>query len=100
MGDYDKFNKTSVNNNIITKDKQGNIIKQEILTNEKVLEVFLYGKFSHRTEGTKDEHDNWESFEPLYVSLKNDFICALNALAIFVNNIVCVNNGVLKKMKN
>lgn len=88
ISDLDKFNKKTTNH----------IINGENITNEKVLEVFLYGRFSHRSKGTKDIHDKWEEISPMYIPLKNEFITILHNYLIFINNIFYANNQVLKKL--
>lgn len=87
MSDLEKF-----------KQKPTNIIiYEENITNEKVWEVFLYGRFSHRSNGTKDIHDKWEG-TPLYIPLKNQFITVLDTYHCFIDNIVYANNQILKRL--
>ena len=89
MRELDVFNKKTTNH----------IINGENITNEKVLEVFMYGKFSHRTKGTKEVHDKWEEIPPMYISLKNEFVTVLHSYLIFINNIVFANKETLRKLK-
>lgn len=88
MSELDEFNKKTTNH----------IINGENLTNERVAEVFLYGKFAHRSKGTKEVHDKWEEISPIYISLKNQFITILHNYLIFINNIVYANNQILQRL--
>lgn len=67
--------------------------------NKEILEIFLYGKVSHRTEDQKKIHDQLEK-NILYLSLKNIFITILHRYLVLINNIVYVNNKVLEDLKN
>jgi hypothetical protein len=67
-------------------------------TNKEILEIFLYGKFSHRTDGKKEIHDKLEK-NILYLPLKNVFITILERYLVLINNLVCINNQVLQKLK-
>ena len=89
MSELDSFNKQTTNH----------IINGENITNERILDVFFYGKFSHRTERVSEVHDHWERIPPMYISLKNEFITVLHTYLIFINNIVYANNQVLRKFK-
>jgi|GEM_PF-3026535 len=73
-------------------------INEKRLTNKDIFEAFLYGKFSHRSKGTKDIHDAWEKQEPLYTLLKNEFIVILHGYLQNIQNFVIVNNRVLEKL--
>ncbi|MBN2251165.1 MAG: hypothetical protein JW724_03725 [Candidatus Altiarchaeota archaeon] len=73
-------------------------IKGEKLTNKRVFEVFAFGRFSHRSEGTKEVHDSWEKITPIYVGLRNEFNMILYNYLIFINNIVYANKETLKKL--
>jgi len=86
MSSIDKFLRSSSNHTINRKN----------YTNKEILEIFLYGKFSHRTEGQKETHDHLEK-SPLYLSLKNVFIQVLYRYLVLINNIVYVNHEVMKK---
>ncbi|MEK6909296.1 MAG: hypothetical protein AABX23_04560 [Nanoarchaeota archaeon] len=88
MSDIDKFLKVSTNYSINIKN----------YTNREILEIFLYGKFSHRTEGQKEIHDSIEKTS-LYLSLKNEFIVVLQRYFILINNLVYINNEVIKSFK-
>lgn len=90
ISELEKFNKKTTNH----------IVNGENLTNERVLEVFLYGKYSHRTEGTKEIHDKWEEISPMYISLKNEFITILTVYLGLVNNVVYANKKVIEKLQN
>jgi len=68
-------------------------------TNKEILEIFLYGKFVHRTDGQKETHDALEK-TPLYLLLKNIFITILYQYLILINNLIYVNNQVLEALKN
>ncbi|MFA5097036.1 MAG: hypothetical protein WC490_00195 [Candidatus Margulisiibacteriota bacterium] len=65
-----------------------------------VFNVFLYGKYAHRSEGTKDIHDEWESIPVLYELMKNEFIRALHVYIQLISNIVCINKIVIAKLEN
>ena len=70
------------------------------LTIKEILDVFLYGKVSHRTDGPSEIHDQWEQGIPaMYISLKFEFIMALQSYLTLINNLVYANNQVLKKLK-
>lgn len=88
ISEVNKFNGRSTNH----------IINEENITNERLLEVFLYGRYSHRSKGTKEIHDAWERIPPMYISLKSEFIYALSTYLRFINNILYANNQVLKKL--
>jgi hypothetical protein len=90
LSDLDKFNKKATNYRI----------GEECLTNEKIFEVFMYGRVSHRSKGTKDVHDRWEKIPPFYLLLKNEFICILHTYAILLGNVVYANKKVLERLKN
>ncbi len=89
MSKIDKFLKESTNHRINNKG----------YTNQEIFDIFLYGKFSHRTEVTKDLHDNLEK-NILYLSLKNIFITILHRYLILINNLVYINNKVLEDFKD
>ena len=88
MSQIDKFLRSNSNH----------IINKKNYTNDEILEIFLYGKFSHRTEGQKELHDKLEK-NPLYLSLKNVFITVLYSYLVLINNIVYTNNEVMKKLQ-
>jgi len=92
------FNRQISELNSFNNKTTNHIINGENLTNERILEVFLYGRFSHRTDGTKNIHDKWEGIPPMYVSLKNEFITILSNYLIVINNIVYANKLVIKKL--
>ena len=94
------FNKQISELNKFNKKTTNHIINGEDLTNERVLEVFLYGKYSHRTEGTKEVHDKWEEIPPIYISLKNEFITILAVYLGLINNIIYVNKKVIEKLQD
>lgn len=89
MSEIYKFLKKSTNHKINGKD----------YTNQEILDIFLYGKISHRSEKTKDIHDDLSN-NILYLSLKNEFINVLIRYLYLINNIVCINNKVLEDLKN
>lgn len=68
------------------------------ITNLELLNVFLYGKFSHRSKATKDVYDRWEKNPLWYYSLKLDFVRILYVYLKFISNIVYANNQVLKRL--
>lgn len=74
------------------------VINGKELTNKDIFEAFLYGKFSHRSKGTKNIHDSWERQEPLYTLLKNEFIVILHGYLQNITNFGIVNNRVLEKL--
>ncbi len=88
MSQIDKFLQSSTNYSFNGK----------AYSNEEILEIFLYGKFSHRTEGQREIHDNLEK-TPLYLSLKNEFINVLYRYLILINNLIFINGVVLNKLK-
>ena len=92
------FNETIGKLNQFKKKSTNYIINGENLTNEKILNIFIYGKFSHRTKGTKDIHDQWEKIIPIYAPLKNEFINILYFFLVTINNIVYTNKKILKKL--
>jgi type I restriction enzyme S subunit len=84
MSEIDKFLKASTNHTLNGKT----------YTNQEILEIFLYGKVSHRTEGKKEVHDSLEK-SPLYLSLKNIFVIILHRYLVLINNLVFINKEVL-----
>ena len=80
------------------KKTTNNIINGENLTNERIAEVFLYGRISHRTKGTKDVYDKWEKIPLLNVALKNQFITIMHTYLEIVDYIIYTNNQVLQKL--
>ncbi|MDD3178685.1 MAG: hypothetical protein PHR26_04165, partial [Candidatus ainarchaeum sp.] len=67
ISEYDKFKvaKTFV------------ILEGKPLTNSEVLEVFLYGKYSHRSKDPKEIYDTWEKDPLLFPILKSEFLHSL-----------------------
>jgi hypothetical protein len=91
INEFENFKKQTTNHTI----------NGENLTNERVLNVFLYGKVVHRSEGESTlVHDFWETIPIMYHSLKNEFVSILYAYFTFVNNLVFVNKNVLEKLNN
>lgn len=88
LNDYDKFMKKSSQHSVNGK----------VLSNKEIFETFLYGSVSHRSTGTKDTYDIWESFSPIYVVLMNEFAYILNEHLYIINRIACVNNDVLERL--
>jgi hypothetical protein len=74
-------------------------INSKIIKNSEVLEVFLYGKYSHRTEGTRDVHDTWENILPAYIGLKFEFVMILYKCLAVIYDIVKTNEEVIRKLK-
>lgn len=90
------FNKAMSELGTLKKTESPHRVNGEALTNQKVLEVFLYGKMSHRTEGTKEIYDVWTR-SPGYVSMKYTFVRILCKHVRILNNICCANNMILEK---
>jgi len=90
VSEYEKYNNSPLEMNIKINDK--------LVTHKECFDVFLYGRYSHRSKVMKEIHDKWEKIEPLYAIMKNEFICTLNKYLFFIDNITCTNNQVLEKM--
>ena len=88
LRDFDEFNKKYTRFEIVT----------EKLTNERIFEVFMYGKISHRTKNIKNVYDFWKKHPVMYTALKNEFIRVSSVYSTILNNIVCANEQVLKKL--
>lgn len=89
MSEIAKFLKQSTNHRINGKE----------YSNQEILEIFLYGKFSHRSKQTKELHDKLAK-GILYLSLKNEFVNVLARYLYLINNLVYINNEVIKDLKN
>lgn len=79
--------------------RTNHIINGKNFTNNEIFEIFLYGKLSHRTEGTKEKHDELlKSFT--YPILKNTFITILESYLCLISNLVYMNKEVIKKLND
>lgn len=92
------FNQTISEYDKLKNQPTPHTVNKEVLTKQKIFEVFLYGTVSHQTEGTKEVHDAWETFPPAYIPLKNEFIIILHEHLRIINNIVYTNNCTLEKL--
>jgi len=70
------------------------------IANKEVLDVFLYGKFSHRSEKTKDKYDKWEKNPVWHFTLRFEFIRILSVYLSFISNVFFVNNNLLKRLES
>jgi len=85
ISDYEKFMK-----------QQKHEVNDEKLTNQRIFDVFLYGNVSHRSNGTKEIHDSWESNPGTYLFLKNEFISILYNYVEYIYSIIYVNGILLE----
>lgn len=92
-----KFNEVMSDLENFNREPSNIIINGENITNEKIWEVFLFGRFSHRSKQTKDTYDNWER-SPIYDILKNRFITVLQNYLFFIDHIIFSNNQILKRL--
>jgi len=67
-------------------------------TNGEFLDIFLYGKYSHRSKNIKDEHDNLEKFEPIYNLYKFIFVNIVFTYLNVIDNLVYSNNLILERL--
>ena len=81
------------------KKESNHIVNGKNFTNGEILEIFLYGKFSHRSKETKEIHDQLKNHGPMYLLLKNEFIYVLARYLYLINNLIYINKEVLKKLK-
>jgi len=94
------FNKIMSSFDKLNQEKVSIFIDGEQLTRKKILEVFLYGNYSHRSEEAKKIHDSWQKNHPLvYQDLEAEFIVTLNLLLQIINNLASLNKMVLEKLK-
>ncbi|MBU0460638.1 MAG: hypothetical protein KJ771_07575 [Nanoarchaeota archaeon] len=73
-------------------------INSKVYTNKEILEIFLYGKVSHRTDGTKEEYNRIQN-TPIHLSFKDAFITVLQSYLILISNLVYINSEVIKKLQ-
>ena len=69
----DIFNKEISDVDNFLKKGTSHSINEKELINKEILDIFLYGSFSHRTEKTKKSYDELRSLG-IYPLLKNEFI--------------------------
>jgi len=69
------------------------------ITNEKVWEVFMYGRFSHRSKGTKDVHDAWEKDKVMYAILKVEFVKVLIGYCNILSSLHALNKKIIDRLK-
>lgn len=84
--------------NVFLKQSSGHNVNGHDYSNKEVLEIFLYGKFSHRSAGKKDKYDALKECV-LYPSLKNVFVTVIVRYLYLINNIVVINDKALREIR-
>lgn len=83
--------------NKFLKRKSSFSINGKNFTTKEILDIFLYGKYSHRT--LKNAYESIRKNPFMFAPMKNEFINILTFYLFHLNNIIYLNSQVLKKIK-